>query len=350
MELIVSRLRGSLLTFGMILFLLTSCNDADKPAEPLEEAKSWSFEAVQNAPKVNDYKMKSFFYAPKVGDTSQFKVTQKNSIKRNGLALEQEITQTYTKIIRKINGDGSIEMSIRIDSMIVNEKGPNPQKPGETMSMQFNSGKSADRKNPEFVQYSSIIGAEVVANVSKFGKVEEVLGLNAIVNQMLGAKKDSIPEKMKDQLMQQVKAQFFQMPMQQEYQTFPDEGDLKGSKNWTKVDVIPVSGILTVTNTVTYTLGSIHQFNGRKVAVVNAVLTAKTEIPTKLPKGIEFKLNATRFEGSGKTIVDVETGETILKDNDVLTELDAMVKDSNSGQKQEVKQQINTVVSVSKIR
>jgi hypothetical protein len=55
----------------MILFLLTSCNDADKPAEPLEESKSWSFEAVQNAPKVNEYKMKSFFYAPKVGDTIQ---------------------------------------------------------------------------------------------------------------------------------------------------------------------------------------------------------------------------------------------------------------------------------------
>ena len=103
MELIVTRLRGSLLIFGMILFLLTSCNDADKSAEPLEGPKSWSFEAVQNAPKVNDFKMKSFFYAPKVGDTSQFKVTQKNSIKRNGLALEQEITQTYTKIIRKIN-------------------------------------------------------------------------------------------------------------------------------------------------------------------------------------------------------------------------------------------------------
>jgi hypothetical protein len=34
----------------------------------------------------------------------------------------------------------------------------------------------------------------------------------------------------------------------------------------------------------------------------------------------------------------------------VLTELDAMVKDANSGQKQEVKQQINTVVSVSKLR
>ena len=30
--------------------------------------------------------------------------------------------------------------------------------------------------------------------------------------------------------------------------------------------------------------------------------------------------------------------------------VDAMVKDANSGQKQEVKQQINTVVSVSKLR
>ena len=85
MELTVSRLRGSLLTLGMILFLLTSCNDADKSAEPLEGPKLWSFEAVKNAPKVNDFKMKSFFYAPKAGDTSQFKITQKNSIKRKQL-------------------------------------------------------------------------------------------------------------------------------------------------------------------------------------------------------------------------------------------------------------------------
>lgn len=350
MELTQSRLMGSILSFAMILFVLTSCNDSDAPASGNEERKAWTFDAITNAPKVESQSLKSFYYAPKSGDTSQFRVTQKNSINRNGLALEQEITQTYTKIIRKINPDGSVEMSIRIDSMIVNEKGPNPQKPGETMSMQFNSGKAADRKNPDFVQYSSIIGAEVVANVSKFGKVEEVLGLNAIVNQMLGAKKDSIPEKMKEQLMQQVKAQFFQMPMQQEYQTFPDEGDLKGSKTWTKVDVIPVSGILTVTNTVTYTLGSIHQFNGRKVAIVNAVLTATTEIPKSLPKGIAFTLNSSRFEGAGKTIVDIETGETLLKNNDVVTELDAVVKDANSGQKQEVKQQIKTIVSVSKLR
>jgi len=350
MELTHARLRGAILAFGLMLLVLTSCNDSDSPATNREEQKAWSFEAVQSAPKAEKRDMKSFYYAPKIGDTSRFTVKQINSINRNGLALEQEITQTYTKIIRKIHADGSVEMSMRIDSMIVREKGPNPQKPGETMSMQFNSGIAADRNNPEFIQYSSIIGAEVIANVSKFGKVEEVLGLNAIVNQMLGAKKDSIPEKMKEQLMQQVKAQFFQMPMQQEYQTFPDEGDLKGSKTWTKVDVIPVSGILTVTNTVTYTLGSIHQFNGRKVAIVNAVLTATTEIPKTLPKGIAFTLNASRFEGAGKTIVDIETGETILKNNDVLTELDAIVKDANSGQKQEVKQQIKTIVSVSKLR
>ena len=350
MELTFSRFRGSLIALGMMLLILTSCNDADKPVENVEAMKPWSFDAVKQASTVKNHTMKSFFYSPKVGDTSQFRVMQKNGIKRNGMALEQEITQTYTKIIRKINPDGSVEMSIRIDSMIVNEQGPNPQKPGETMSMKYNSGKSADRKNPDFVQYNSIIGAEVIANVSKFGKVEEVLGLNAIVNQMLGAKKDSIPENMKDQLMQQVKAQFFQMPMQQEYQTFPDEGDLKGAKTWKKVDVIPISGILTVTNTVNYTLGSIHQFNGRKVAIVNAVLTATTDIPKNLPKGIEFTLNSSRFEGSGKTIVDVETGETILKSNDVLTELDAIVKDLRSDQKQVVKQKINTLVSVTKLR
>lgn len=350
MELITARFRGSLILCGLMLFALVSCNQEQQQSSPVEAPKSWTFEAVEKAPIAKNHKMQRFMFSPKVGDTSQYKVTQINTVKRGNLSLEQEITQTYTKVIKNINPDGSIEMSIRIDSMIVNEKGPNPQKTGETMTLKYNSGNSADRKNKDFIQYNSVIGAQVTANVSKLGKVEEVLGLNSIVNQMLGAKKDSIPEKMKDQLMQQVKAQFFQLPMQQEYQTFPDKGEMGNGMNWTKVDVIPVSGILTVTNSVTYSMGAIHEYNGRKVAVIKAVLTAKTEIPKNLPKFIEFSLNKSKFEGTGSSIVDVETGETILKKNDVLTEMDAKIKDLRNGEKQEVKQQIKTIVSVTMLR
>lgn len=351
MELINARLRGSLIACGLMLITLLSCNNEQgKVASKADAPITWSFEAVEKSPTIANYTINGFAYTPKEGDTSQYKVTQVNTVKRGNLSLEQEITQTYTKVIKKINPDGSIEMQIRIDSMIVNEKGPNPQKPGETISLKYNSGNASDRKNKDFVQYNSVIGAQVTANVSKLGKVEEVLGLNTIVNQMLGAKKDSIPEKMKEQLMQQVKAQFFQLPMQQEYQTFPDKGELNKEKSWTKIDVIPVSGILTVTNSVTYTMGAIHEFNGRKVAIVKAVLTAKTEIPKELPKFIQFSLKKSTFEGTGSSIVDVVTGETILKKNDVLTEMEANIKDLRNGEKQEVKQQIKTIVSVAMLR
>jgi hypothetical protein len=80
------------------------------------------------------------------------------------------------------------------------------------------------------------------------------------------------------------------------------------------------------------------------------VLTAKTEIPKDLPKFIEFSLNKSKFEGTGSSIVDVVTGETILKKNDVLTEMDAKIKDLRNGEKQEVKQQIKTNVSVAMLR
>ena len=351
MELINARFRGSLILCGLMLFALLSCNEEKVSlSSKVSAPAAWTFEAVEKSPTVKNHSLKGFVYAPKVGDTSQYKVTQINIVKRGGMSLEQEITQTYTKIIKKVNADGSVEMDIRIDSMIVNEKGPNPQKVGETITLTYNSGKPSDRKNKDFIQYNSVIGAQVTANVSKLGKVEEVLGLNAIINQMLGARKDSIPDKMKEQLMQQVKAQFFQLPMQQEYQTFPDKGDLNEGRTWTKVDVIPVSGILTVTNSVTYTMGPIHEFNGRKVAIVKAVLTAKTEIPKDLPKFIGFSLNKSKFEGTGSSIVDVVTGETILKKNDVLTEMDAKIKDLRNGEKQEVKQQIKTNVSVAMLR
>ena len=80
------------------------------------------------------------------------------------------------------------------------------------------------------------------------------------------------------------------------------------------------------------------------------MLTAKTEIPKNLPEFIEFSLNKSKFEGTGSSIVDIVTGETILKKNDVLTEMDAKIKDTRNGEKQEVQQQIKTVVSVTLIR
>jgi len=39
-----------------------------------------------------------------------------------------------------------------------------------------------------------------------------------------------------------------------------------------------------------------------------------------------------------------------LKKSDVLTEMDASIKDLRSGEKQEVKQQIKTIVSVAMLR
>lgn len=114
--------------------------------------------------------------------------------------------------------------------------------------------------------------------------------------------------------------------------------------------MIPISGILTVTNSVTYTMGPVHEFNSRKVAIVKAVLTAKTEIPKELPKFIQFSLNKSTFQGTGSSIVDVVTGETILKKNDVITEMDASIKDRRNGEKQEVKQQIKTIVNVALLR
>ena len=150
--------------------------------------------------------------------------------------------------------------------------------------------------------------------------------------------------------MQQVKTQFFQLPIQQEYQTYPDEGNINASKTWTKVDVIPMSGLLTVTNTVNYTMSPVKEVNGRKLAIVRASLTADAKSPDQMPKGIEFTLTSSKFEGTGLSIVDVETGATISKQNNVLTILKAKVKDSNSGQSQNIDQEITTKVSVELLR
>ena len=346
-------LKGTMFSIALSMLLIFSngCNsESSKDAIIPKGSENITLEMVEKAPEAKNYSLKSFYYKPTVNEKTSYKVTQINSIKRDNLTLQQTITHFYTKTVRSVKPDGTVEIAVKIDSLMVDEKGPDPSKPGNTISLKYNSNDSVSKKNPEFVQYNSIVGAEVMATVSKFGKVEEVLGLNSIVNQMLGSKKDSVPAQVKEQLIQQVKAQFFQMPIQQEYQTYPDNGKMNSSKSWTKVDVIPMSGILTVTNTVTYQMGAIKEVNGRKVAIIQAKLTAETKIPEKMPKGIEFSLESSTFEGTGTTIVDVETGATLMKNNDVLTKLKATVKDLAAKKTQPIDQEIQTTVTVAIIR
>lgn len=102
MELINARFRGSLILCGLMLFTLLACTEEQGKVDSKDGAiASWSFEAVEKSPTIANHTINGFAYMPKEGDTAQYKVTQINMVKRGNLSLEQEITQSYTKVIKK---------------------------------------------------------------------------------------------------------------------------------------------------------------------------------------------------------------------------------------------------------
>jgi hypothetical protein len=328
----------------VIVGLLESCSDTKK--NDVKEFVPYTIENVKVAPKAEGISVKSLYYAPKVGDKSSYKLVQISKVERNSVQMEQSITQYYTKSILSIKPDSSIEMSVKIDSMRISEKGPDQAQPGKTVSLQFNSEDSASKGKPEYKQYYAIVGAQVQIIASKLGRIEEIIGLTPIINEILGNKKDSVPDKLKENLAQQIKTQFFQLPLQQEFQTYPETGKLDASKKWSRIDVLPMSGILTVKNTVNYTMGSIKEMNGKKIAIVDANLTAEISKSKEMPKGLQFTLNDSKFEGKGITIVDIQTGSTLYKKNEVFTMISATMKELASGIIQAVSQKIQTTVTV----
>ena len=197
----------------VIAGLLESCSDTKK--SDVKEFVPYTIENVKVAPKAEGISVKSLYYAPKVGDKSSYKLVQISKVERNSVQMEQSITQYYTKSILSIKPDSSIEMSVKIDSMRISEKGPDQAQPGKTVSLQFNSEDSAAKSKPEYKQYYAIVGAQVQILASKLGRIEEIIGLTPIINEILGNKKDSVPDKLKENLAQQIKTQFFQLPLQQ---------------------------------------------------------------------------------------------------------------------------------------
>jgi hypothetical protein len=335
------------------LFLLEGCNSQEKaPAGNTDTSRkgtgqpAYALPDAGNAPLAGNDQISTFLYAPKPNEKFSYRVQQVNKIERDSLKLEQTIIESYTKTIQSVKPDGSVEMTVRIDSMRLIEKGPDPANPGKQITMQYNSRDTAQAARPEFKQYKGIVGADVRVIVNNHGKIEEISGITPILNTMLGDKKDSVPPVMREKLLQQLKEQFFQLPLQQEYQTYPDNGRVDSNRTWSRTDVLPLAGMLAVKNTVKYTMGPLRQMNGRRVARVDAVLTASVDKPNLPQDKVKLTLNSTKIGGKGESLVDAETGITLYKKNEVFTMLDATLMEVETKRTQRTVQSIQTTVTV----
>jgi|JI8StandDraft_1071087.scaffolds.fasta_scaffold08156_5 hypothetical protein len=290
--------------------------------------------------------VRELHYSGTVGQKTSYKLVQTDDINQDGQAAQMMTSIYYTKIIKEIKKDGIVDMNVRIDSIRMKSRYPNPATPGATSENTYNSQDSAARKNEQFRQYNGIVGEDVRMLVNAKGKIEEISGLTPILNKILGYQKDSVPQRTKDQLLEQIRYQLFQIPLQNEYQTFPDNGKVDSTQTWVHSDVSALSGVFKVKNSINYSISSVKNIRGRKAAAIKALLTAEITNPKVEQGTAKFTLNESSITGGGESLIDLETGMTIYKRNTIVTTIDATLVDAKTKQNQRARQVLTTTITI----
>lgn len=344
--------------FCSLFLIFSACSNGDAKKNAPEERQTK--EGIPPAAAVDipaatplqgaEAEVKSLLYRVKAGDIYRYKFTQNDRISQDGMTAETQQTLFYTKSIKSIKSDGTIELTVRYDSIRLKNDYPDLQDSTKRTISSYNSSNKADRGNQEFNQYNGILGEDVTMLVSSDGKIREISGLTPLLSKIFGKMKDSLNAQQQEQALDQIRTQLYMRPLSQEYQYFPDGGRIDSTNSWSHSEKSPLSGVFLVSNTITYDLSAVKNIGSRKAAFINAKLISKIENTSPKQGTLSFNLHKSDISGSGETILDVEKGYTISKKNSISTLIDATMTDTKSKQSKRAKQQLLSSMKVELIR
>lgn len=331
-----------------------ACSDTKNDTEPVEEGKSQNTTLGDTANAtilpIAEQNLTKLQYSVKAGEKYHYKVNQKTLIDQDSVHAETELNMYYTKTIKSVRSDGSMEITVRFDSISARNKVPDfAGGSSKITEVKYNSTDSANRKDKRFEQFNILIGEDVTMIVSQKGTIEEVSGLTPVVNKVLGARKDSIPAQQKNQIMEQIKNEAYLRNLQPEYQIFPDS-TMDSSYSWTKTSSIPLFGLFPTKNTVQYKVQSVKEIGGRKALDIVMDVKALVTNPKFKNGPAEFVLNDHKIITSGRSLIDQEKGYTIFKKTEVSTSADATATNTQTKQSQRSKQKNTTTTTIELIR
>jgi hypothetical protein len=185
-----------ILGFALIAFIsvfLSSCNKelgGPRSAAPAVFDSSESAKAVTVTDKEH-----RIYIRPKAGDVFRYRISQKSSSSATSsgpMAGSESVTAEDTyyvkETIRSIRPDSSIDMTFRFDSIAVKlEK--------DTMKINLSSNRTADRNDPRFATYNSILGEDIGVIVTRFGDIKEIYGTSNIMTKVMNRYPDSLKTK-----------------------------------------------------------------------------------------------------------------------------------------------------------
>lgn len=282
-------------------------------------------------------------YVVSIGDTFRYKMVAKTSNSENSPATEgkevkqdNEINYFYTKVVDNIEASGIISYKVTYDSILITSQ-------MEDELVKYNSNVNDSMKNnPAFIQYNAVIAEPFYIRVSSAGEITDVYGLEKIHENLFHALGDTLREEDKMTIKESFGKESVKEVLQQEYQMFPPE-PVDVDSSWIKSYNNQIM-FFEVVNSAQYTLKSLEDKDGKKIASIEATLVVEFLNKEIKERGIKFTIEKSETTGSGKITFDMSRGCITSKETSTTLNLDLRM--SASGQSAKSEQKVITNMSV----
>ena len=278
-------------------------------------------------------------YVVKKGDKFNYKMIAKTSNMEKSPATEDkevkqdnEINYFYQKEVDNVDGSGIISYKITFDSINISSS------MGD-QSIRYNSNVNDSVKmNPAFVQYNAVIANPFYIRVSPFGEITDVYGMEKIFEGLFKALGDTLSEKDKQEIKQSFGEESIKEILQQEYQVCP-QGPVAIDSSWSKAFNTSVL-FFEVVNNAKYTMKSVEDKNGQKIANIEAGLVVEFKNKEVKERGMSIKVENAETTGSGKISLNLSRG--CIQNKETMTNLKLNLKLSAQGQSANSTQAVST--------
>jgi hypothetical protein len=286
-------------------------------------------------------------YRVKVGDVFSYKVTQHNRISEGKEGVEDNTEYYYTKRITAVLPDSSITLTMRFDRIVMKSIVPSRDSTGKMVyrSVHYNSADAADRKKPNFMRYTALIGHEAVLKITPRGDVIDISKVEPVAEKIIAAFNDSLTSDQKKIVTQEISLNAYAMVHRQEFQVYPQK-PLDASRTWTANYEAPLAGIFSTENVVTYKLDKVINMKGRNVAEIIATLKSKVLEKTRSNTYGTIALKNGNISGGSKHLVDLDKGFTIFKKYNLSIDVEVATTDNQTKQSQTTKQKTSSDITV----
>ncbi|MBU3741277.1 MAG: hypothetical protein FGM24_03215 [Candidatus Kapabacteria bacterium] len=329
--------------------LLVACSDNGAPSDVAPETVTLADIDRASPLTGSEAKVDSLLLRYKVGDTFQYRAEQISTGGVDTAFMEQRSKHVYTKRVRSVRGDGSFEIGMRFDSIAIDVKAVNKRTGQVLQEQRYSSADSTQRSDPNYAQFSALIGEEVTIILRPNATIQEIGGVSSIVNKIIGDQK--VDPAVRAQYARQIELAAYASFVEQEYLRFP-VGGVDSAGNWSTMNKAPILGeLFTASSTATYHIDGVKKVKGRRIADVSAKLAGTVSVGN-VPKASPMRITMGKSEisGNGRTVVDVDQGFTISKTTELSTDLQAVLKNSATGQQQNIAQRTTMRTTVQLLR